>query len=115
VVDATLSGLPPAFAAAAADDSTARAKRPTVAAGPNEIAIDNFTFMPRELTVSTGTTVTWVNHDDVPHAIASASHQFRPSPVIDTGQRHALRLTASGTYDYFCSIHPTMTGRIVVR
>ncbi|WP_425485856.1 plastocyanin/azurin family copper-binding protein [Gemmatirosa kalamazoonensis] len=76
--------------------------------------MDNFAFGPRELAVPSGTAVTWINRDDVPHVIASAQGRFPSSPVLDTNKRFTFRFAERGTYDYFCSIHPTMTGRIVV-
>jgi Icc protein len=116
LVDATLSGLPPAFAAASheAMQSPQRAKRAAPPAGPNDVVIDNFSFSPPVLTVTRGTQVSWINHDDVPHVIASTKGQFKSSPVLDTNQRFSVRLTAPGTYAYFCSVHPVMTGKIVV-
>ena len=60
-----------------------------------------------------GTTVTWTNHDDVPHNIVSTTRQFK-SPVLDTDQRFSHAFDAPGTYEYFCSIHPRMTGQVVV-
>nr|WP_260525869.1 cupredoxin family copper-binding protein [Gemmatirosa kalamazoonensis] len=113
VVDATLSGAPAAFAEANRHDAPRRADgRPAL--GPGEIGIDNFAFGPRELAVPSGTAVTWINRDDVPHVIASAQGRFPSSPVLDTNKRFTFRFAERGTYDYFCSIHPTMTGRIVV-
>ena len=113
VVDATLSGDPPAFASLAATGTASRAASRRVHA-PNEIGIDNFRFTPPTLTVPTGTRVTWVNDDDVPHLIASTDGHFRSSSVLDTGQRYDLTLTKAGTYSYFCSLHPMMRGTIVV-
>ena len=119
VVDATLSGLPPAFDAASHDAMEAQrrknATRRTPSLGPNDILIDNFSFTPKVLTVPRGTQVTWINNDDVPHVIASTKGQFQGSPVLDSSQRYSTRLTAVGTYDYFCSVHPVMTGQVVVR
>ena len=119
VVDATLSGLPPAFAAASHEammnDSTKRAKRGSMSLGANEIGIDNFAFTPKTLTVARGTTVTWINNDDVPHVIVSPQGRFPVSPVLDTNGRYSATLKGAGTYDYFCSVHPVMTGRIVVQ
>ncbi|HTR79443.1 MAG TPA: plastocyanin/azurin family copper-binding protein, partial [Gemmatimonadaceae bacterium] len=113
VVDATLSGTPPAFDPAARDslevrDSTRRS-RPL---GPNEIAIDNFQFTPAVLRVSNGATVGWINQDDVPHRIVSGESAFQPSGVLDTGQRFTAKFTTPGTYSYYCSLHPHMQGRI---
>jgi plastocyanin len=114
VVDATLSGQPPQFAAASHDAMMRQTSRKTVALGPNEIGIDNFQFTPSPLTVKAGTRVTWINNDDVPHLIVSTRNQFKASPVLDTAQRYSATVAKAGTYDYFCSLHPKMQGRIVV-
>ena|ERR1700724_1492337 len=76
------------------------------------ITIDNFTFAPAELTVKVGTTVTWTNHDDIPHTIVSAG-KFR-SKALDTDNSFSFTFTAAGDYKYFCSLHPHMTGTIKV-
>jgi plastocyanin len=115
VVDATLSGEAPAFEAATHDAMTRRRNdRAAVKLGPNEIGIDNFRFAPSPLTVSAGTTVTWINDDDVPHLIVSARAQFKQSGILDTDQRFSAKLDRAGTYDYFCSLHPKMQGQIIV-
>jgi plastocyanin len=115
VVDATLSGLPPAFSEASHQAMTERkAARKSAALGPNEIGIDNFSFTPSTLTATAGSTVTWINNDDVPHLIVNPQNRFKPSPVLDTDQRFSAVLTKPGRYDYFCSLHPKMQGAIVV-
>jgi plastocyanin len=76
------------------------------------ITIDNFTFSPAELTVKVGTTVTWKNHDDIPHLVVSAG-KFR-SKALDTDDSFSFTFTAAGDYKYFCSLHPHMTGMIKV-
>ena len=78
----------------------------------NIVTIDNFTFQPQELTVKAGTTVTWKNHDDIPHTIVSAG-KFR-SKTMDTDDSFSFTFTAAGDYKYFCSLHPHMTGTIKV-
>ncbi len=83
--------------------------------GPNDIGIDNFQFSPPTLTVARGTTVTWINNDDVPHLIVNVEHRFKQSPVLDTGQHFSATLGRPGTYKYFCSLHPMMQGTIVVQ
>jgi 3',5'-cyclic AMP phosphodiesterase CpdA len=114
VVDATLSGEPPAFEAASHDAMARRqTERKRVALGPNEIGIDNFQFTPSRLTVKKGTTVAWTNNDDVPHLVVDTKGRFR-SEVLDTGKKFSARLQTAGTYEYFCSLHPKMTGSIVV-
>jgi plastocyanin len=80
-----------------------------------EVRIDNFSFSPKEITVAVGTTVTWTNHDDVPHVVASADDQFRKSPALDTDESFSHTFSTAGSYTYFCSIHPHMTGKIIVK
>lgn len=84
------------------------------AEGKAEIKIDNFTFAPEVLTVSAGTTVTWVNHDDIPHSVVDKNSQFR-SHALDTDQSYSFTFTQTGSYDYFCGLHPHMMGKIVVK
>jgi plastocyanin len=78
-----------------------------------EVRIDNFTFAPRSITVKPGTTVIWVNADDIPHIVASSRRLFK-SKTLDTEDRFSFTFTTPGTYEYFCSLHPHMTGAIVV-
>ena len=77
------------------------------------VVIDNFVFGPERLTVKAGTTVTWINEDDVPHTIVSSSKVFK-SKALDTADKFSFTFTTPGTYDYFCSVHPHMTGAVVV-
>ena len=114
IVDSTLSGAAPAFAAVNAAPHSVASTQPTRALGAGDVEIHNFTFTPKELTVPAGTTVTWVNDDDVPHVVASVQGKFASSQALDTHARYSYRFAAAGTYDYFCSIHPYMTGRVVV-
>src|SRR5438105_973741 len=115
VVDATLSGQPPAFDAAAHDAMSQRqSARKSLVLAANEIGIDNFRFTPATLTVKAGTKVVWINNDDVPHLIVNVENRFRQSPVLDTDQRFETTLTRPGTYDYFCSLHPVMKGKTIV-
>lgn len=79
------------------------------------VRIDNFTFNPPVLTVSPGTTVTWTNTDDVPHAVVSDDHVAFRSKVLDTEQAFSFTFAKAGEYAYFCSLHPHMTGKIVVK
>jgi plastocyanin len=77
------------------------------------VKIDNFTFGPQRVTVKAGTTVTWINEDDIPHTIAATGKAFR-SKVLDTDDKYSFTFTTAGVFDYFCSLHPHMTGTIVV-
>lgn len=79
-----------------------------------EVKIDNFSFGPIEITVPVGTTVTWTNRDDIPHTVVSADKVFK-SKVLDTDEKFSFTFSKAGTYPYFCSIHPKMTGKVVVQ
>ncbi len=115
LVDATLSGLPPAFEAATHDAMmNKKAQRKALTLGANEIGIDNFQFTPPILNVKRGTQVTWINNDDVPHLIVNSDGKFKSSQVLDTDQRFTTTLETAGVFNYFCSLHPKMQGRIVV-
>jgi plastocyanin len=81
---------------------------------PTAVSIDNFTFTPPSLTVKAGTTITWTNKDDIPHGIASADNAFAKSKALDTDDSFSFTFTKPGTYQYFCYVHPHMTGTIVV-
>ncbi|MDB5289144.1 MAG: hypothetical protein JWL69_385 [Phycisphaerales bacterium] len=78
------------------------------------VGIDNFSFSPDEITVPVGTTVTWVNHDDVPHTVTSVDKRFA-SPALDTDGRFSQTFTAPGTYAYYCAVHQHMTGKVIVK
>jgi len=79
-----------------------------------EVRIDNFSFGPAALTVPAGTTVTWTNRDDIPHTVVSNDGAFK-SKVLDTDEKFSFTFSKPGTYPYFCSIHPKMTGKVVVQ
>jgi len=83
-------------------------------ADTRDVAIDNFRFSPAAVAVSPGMTVKWTNHDDVPHVVMSTSGAFK-SAVLDTDGQFSRRFDTPGTYKYFCSLHPVMTGEVVVR
>lgn len=80
-----------------------------------QVKIDNFTFAPVALTIPVGTTVKWVNHDDIPHTVVSDDKSTIKSKVLDTDDNFSYTFTKAGTYSYFCSIHPKMTGKVVVQ
>ena len=77
------------------------------------ISIDNFTFGPAEVTVTPGTTVTWVNNDDIPHTVVDKKQAFR-SKVLDTEGKFSFTFMSAGEFTYFCSLHPHMIGKVVV-
>jgi plastocyanin len=80
-----------------------------------EVKIDNFAFTPTELTVAAGTTVEWVNRDDIPHVVVSDDKKTFKSKALDTDDRFSYTFTKPGTYAYFCSVHPKMTGKVIVQ
>jgi plastocyanin len=82
----------------------------------SEVKIDNFSFAPATLTVSSGTTVVWTNRDDIPHTVVSTDDpRVFKSKVLDTDEKFSFTFTKPGTYAYFCSVHPKMTGKVVVQ
>jgi plastocyanin len=82
-------------------------------AADTEVKIDQHAFIPQRVAVKAGTTVTWINDDDVPHTVASSTKLFK-SKALDTGDKFSFTFTTPGAYQYFCSVHPYMTGAIVV-
>ena len=76
--------------------------------------IDNFVFGPQTLTVPVGATVTWTNKDDIPHTTVSTDGVFK-SKVMDTEDKFSYTFDKAGTYSYYCTIHPKMTGKVVVQ
>jgi plastocyanin len=82
--------------------------------GTMEVKIDNFSFGPTTLTVAAGSTVTWINRDDIPHTVVSTDGAFK-SKVLDTDEKFSYTFAKPGTYAYFCSIHPKMTATLVVQ
>ena len=81
---------------------------------PNVVTIDNFTFAPPELTVAVGTTVKWINHDDIPHNIVNQDKVFR-SKALYTDDSYSFTFDSAGTFAYFCGLHPHMQGKIIVK
>jgi plastocyanin len=88
---------------------------PAQAAASDEVKIDNFTFAPGEITIAKGTTVRWVNRDDIPHTVVSDDKSTFKSKPLDTDDKFSYTFTKEGTYSYFCSIHPKMTAKVVVK
>jgi plastocyanin len=104
----------PAPAAAPSAASAPSAAGAPSQSKPQEVGIDNFSFNPPTMTVTAGATVTWVNHDDVPHTVTANDKGFA-SKALDTDDRFTHVFTAPGTYSYFCAVHPHMTGQIIVK
>jgi plastocyanin len=83
-------------------------------AGTAEVGIDHFRFGPGTLRVRVGTTVTWTNRDDTPHTVVSTDGLYK-SKVLDTDEKFSFTFSNTGTFPYFCSLHPKMTGKVVVQ
>ena len=79
------------------------------------VSISNFSFQPPVLTVKVGTRVTWTNHDTTPHTVTSSDKRFTSSGGLDTGDQYSVVFDKPGVYEYFCSLHPMMTGRVIVQ
>jgi plastocyanin len=97
-----------AFGTVAAQDANVAAE------DANVVMIDNFTFAPKELTVTAGTTVKWINRDDIPHTVVEKKLSFR-SKALDTDGTYSYTFASAGTFDYFCGLHPHMVGKIIVK
>jgi plastocyanin len=97
-----------------ADSRSLEANAQQAPAKSAEVKIDNFSFGPQALTVAAGTTVTWTNRDDIPHTVVGDDKSFK-SKVLDTDEKFSYTFTKAGTYPYFCSIHPKMTGKVIVQ
>jgi plastocyanin len=80
----------------------------------NTIEIKDFAFNPQTLTVKSGAKITWINRDEEPHTVVSVGKKFQKSSALDTDQEFTITTGAPGAYEYFCSVHPKMTGTIVV-
>ena len=80
----------------------------------NKIEIKDFMFNPMKITVKSGEKITWINRDEEPHTVVSVGKKFPKSSGLDTDQEYSITVGAPGTYEYFCSVHPKMTGTIVV-
>jgi plastocyanin len=81
---------------------------------PNQVVIESYAFVPATLTIKAGTKVTFVNRDDVPHTATDVDKRFN-SKALDTNDQFAFTFTQPGTYNYFCALHPKMTGTIIVK
>jgi plastocyanin len=80
----------------------------------NRIEIKDFAFNPQTIKVKSGEKITWINRDEEPHTVVSVEKQFKKSSALDTDQEFTITVGAPGTYTYYCSVHPKMTGTIVV-
>ena len=94
--------------------ASSRTKATAEKAAPNQVVIENFSFAPATLTVTAGTTVTWINRDDVPHTATDTDKRFN-SKALDTDEQFSFKFDRPGTYNYFCALHPKMTGQITVK
>ena len=92
--------------------SSAATAAPAPVAG-TAVDITNFAFAPATLTVKTGDTVTWANHDEEPHTVAADDGSFH-SPGMGTNATYSFTFSKPGSYGYTCSIHPFMHGTVVV-
>jgi plastocyanin len=104
-----------AFALAQGTVPSLAATVPDKPASSAAVKIDNFSFGPASITIPAGSTVTWTNNDDVPHVVTSDDNKMFKSKALDTDDRFSFTFTKSGTYNYYCAIHPKMTAKIVVQ
>jgi plastocyanin len=107
------SAMTVALLAACAKNANSREEKSGMSGA--EVKIDNFTYAPGTITVAPGTTVQWVNHDDIPHTVVSDDKTTFKSKALDTDDKFTYTFAKPGTYTYFCSIHPKMTAKVVVQ
>jgi plastocyanin len=109
----TAAGAPPSSGASASQDSPATVTTGVAAA---TVSIDNFAFDPKELVVTAGATVTWVNTDDVAHTVTSkAAPPLFDSKALHTDDKFSFEFKTPGTYAYFCKPHPYLPGKVIVK
>jgi plastocyanin len=109
------TGLPsPVPPAALATIPPAKPARPPDAANGTTVGIENFNYVPADLTVRAGTTVVWTNHDDVEHTVTASDNSFS-SPSVPTDGQFSYTFSTPGTHSYFCAIHPFMTAKVIVQ
>jgi plastocyanin len=87
----------------------------STSASETKIEIKDFAFNPQTITVKSGDKITWINRDEEPHTVVSVEKQFKKSSALDTNQQFTITTGAPGTYTYYCSVHPKMTGTIIVK
>ena len=102
------------LAAAALVTGAVQAAEPAVA-NTVQVSITGYKFDPQVLTVPVGTTVVWTNHDDVPHTVTSTDKTFKSSGALDQGDSYSYTFTAAGTFNYYCTVHPFMTAKVIVQ
>ena len=93
---------------------TMRSPTTAPASSAVQVSIDNFNFTPPVVTVPAGGRVVWVNHDDVPHTVTADGKEFT-SAALDTDEQYSRVFAAKGEYDYYCAVHPHMTGKVIVK
>jgi plastocyanin len=102
-----------AFAAGVAVCCAVYAVHAAAPSAESRVAVDNFTFNPDVITVPVGTKIVWENSDDIPHSIVETQGKFH-SPALDTEDKYGFTFATAGTFEYFCGLHPHMTGKVVV-
>ena len=109
-----VAGMISLFVAGAIGTPSAGETAVRIAVNPAAVRIDNFNYSPPTLTVAPGTTVIWTNDDDDAHTVVEKDRKFK-SAALDTGDTFSQTFPEAGEYEYFCSLHPRMTGKIVVK
>jgi plastocyanin len=86
---------------------------PVAQADTVHVGIKNFMFTPMTVTITQGTTVQWINLDDIPHTVVEKTKAWR-SPALDTNDTYTKTFDQPGTYEYFCGLHPQMVAKVIV-
>ncbi len=96
------------------DDSAPTSSNTGTGQAPNTVDISNFAFTSQSITIAVGTEITWTNKDAVAHTVTSDDGKFVSSGNLGQGETYKVTFPTAGTYPYHCSIHPAMTGTVIV-
>lgn len=95
--------------------SSSTSSQGTVAGQGSMVSIKSYNFNPTTVNIRVGETITWTNEDSAPHTIVSDSGKEISSSSLSNGQTYSHTFSTAGTYDYHCSIHPSMKATIIVK
>lgn len=86
----------------------------TLRAEEREVRVENFTFKPKEIVVPAGATVVWIQKDRAPHTVTAKDGGF-DSGRLTKGDKFTHTFSKKGSYDYICTFHPSMRGKVIVK
>ncbi len=114
IIDTPLASLTDINSTSSQQDTTEDRQKKNTKSDSSQVSIENYSFNPKTITVTVGTTVVWINKDDDVHTVVSTEKKFS-SEGLDTNDKFSFTFNDTGTYNYYCSMHPYMTGKIIVK